>query len=440
MRDGSVSLRTATAVARHLDRVPGDVAADQLEGVLVDGLGDLLRVWAGAACLEPTAEQEAVFEARRAQLVAAVRTGLADCWSDPAGQLEPAFVLVAQVLTPVEAEAGLGVLVDALQPEAQADAAAEAEYRSRGLVLRKLRSGGWSLRAHLTDETGELLHRQLTARAVKHPAQQDPAPRDVPAAGQQQDEDVLGRVLDDEPVIEPPVEDRHDVDAVGAESQSPGAPAADSADDRFGDAGAGSPFDPTARGEQSTPLLSLDQRMHDALTRLLTDLLSAGRGSGDPPVAHLTITAPLGALHGRPGAPPGVLHTRQGDVPLSTGRLRRHACTGLLSAVLLDARGRPVGASGTHRHATARERRVLRATWGSTCAVDGCALPGTVPHHAEPWWKSRQTAVADLVPICEHHHHDVHDGHSVLRLRDDRLLDEWGWVTATRTQQQRWAS
>jgi hypothetical protein len=27
-----------------------------------------------------------------------------------------------------------------------------------------------------------------------------------------------------------------------------------------------------------------------------------------------------------------------------------------------------------------------------------------------------------------HHHHDVHDGHERLRLRDGRVLDEWGWV------------
>ncbi|MCW2606286.1 MAG: hypothetical protein JWO60_979, partial [Frankiales bacterium] len=71
--------------------------------------------------------------------------------------------------------------------------------------------------------------------------------------------------------------------------------------------------------------------------------------------------------------------------------------------------------------------------------VNGCTLPGTIPHHAEPFWKSRQTKLADLAPLCEHHHHDVHEGHKTLRLRDGRLLDEWGWVTDTRTAEQRWA-
>ena len=72
----------------------------------------------------------------------------------------------------------------------------------------------------------------------------------------------------------------------------------------------------------------------------------------------------------------------------------------------------------------------MRAAWGSRCAVNGCTLPGEVPHHAEPFWKARLTALKDLVPLCRHHHHDVHDGHQKLRLRDGRVIDEWGWVVA----------
>ena len=113
---------------------------------------------------------------------------------------------------------------------------------------------------------------------------------------------------------------------------------------------------------------------------------------------------------------------------MTPAQLRRSGCGSALSAVLLDARGRPVGASGTHRHANRRERRAMRAAWGSTCGVNGCTLPWEVPHHAEPWWKTLVTVLKDLVPLCTHHHHDVHDGHKVLRLRDGRLLDEWGWV------------
>jgi hypothetical protein len=80
-----------------------------------------------------------------------------------------------------------------------------------------------------------------------------------------------------------------------------------------------------------------------------------------------------------------------------------------------------------------RERRALRARWGPNCAVDGCHSTRTVPHHVVPWWLSQLTRLRDLVPLCAGCHHDLHEGHRTLRLRDRRLIDHHGWVTAERT-------
>jgi hypothetical protein len=63
------------------------------------------------------------------------------------------------------------------------------------------------------------------------------------------------------------------------------------------------------------------------------------------------------------------------------------------------------------------------------CAVNACAFPGPIPHHGPPFWLSGQTRQADLIPACEHHHQDVHEGHKTLRLRDGRLINEFGWVS-----------
>ncbi len=466
--DGQVSARTFGAVARELARVPVQVDPEQLSGVLIDGLGDVMRVWAGAACLDPTPEQEQMFDARREQLARVVRQGLTDTWSDAAGKLEPAFTLAATVLPPAEVVAGVKLLVDALQPEAQADDAAEQAYRARGLTLRKLRTGGWSLRAHLTDEVGQHLHDELVSRDPDSPAAKarvtrqqaapdadgvtveeilrpdaadqpgepgqpgEPSQHADPAAiswegtggeeGGDGDEGGEAERIDVARVRGTPTEET-DADASGRYDS-------DSADDtgRFGTAGAGVDPDPFGHPEESTPLVSRDQRAHDAFAQLLADLTTCTAGTGTPAPSHLTIIAGLDALEDRPGAPPGRLHTSRGDVLLTPGQLRRHVCGSLLSAVLTDARRRPVAASGDHRHATPRERRAMRAAWGSTCSVNGCALTGTVPHHAEPWWKTQQTVLKDLVPLCEHHHHDVHDGSKTLRLRDGRSISEWGWA------------
>ena len=36
----------------------------------------------------------------------------------------------------------------------------------------------------------------------------------------------------------------------------------------------------------------------------------------------------------------------------------------------------------------------------------------------------------DTVPVCEHCHHDLHEGHRTLLLRDQRLIDDHGLVQA----------
>lgn len=259
---GQVSVRTAGVVARELARVPAQVDAAQLQGVLLDGVGDLLSVWAGAACFDPTDVQEVEFEARRELLSAAVRVGLADTWCDTAGQLEPAFVLAATVLAPAELESGLRLLVDALQPAPDADALGEREHRSRGLSLRKLSGGGWSLRAHLTDEVGELLFQALRVREDGHPLQKARATR---AAAQH---DVFGadgepdvRADDDVSADSPDVSDP-DLDPEDAAVAGEGAPADSGSDavpdgSSWGAAGPGVPFATTGRAEEGTPLASV---------------------------------------------------------------------------------------------------------------------------------------------------------------------------------------
>jgi hypothetical protein len=146
-----------------------------------------------------------------------------------------------------------------------------------------------------------------------------------------------------------------------------------------------------------------------------------------PPGASVLVSCTVEALEGRAGVLPGTLATPAGPQTLSTSRLRRLACDGHLSAVLLDAAGQPVGASSSRRHANARQRRAITAAQGWLCAVNGCPRPWTVPHHVEPFWLSGRTVQRDLRGVCDGCHHDVHDGHRTLRLRDGRLIDELGW-------------
>jgi hypothetical protein len=179
------------------------------------------------------------------------------------------------------------------------------------------------------------------------------------------------------------------------------------------------PHDPLA-------LASTGKRRAQALGSLARDGRGCEGAGNDRPAADITIVVRDDTMTDCPGALPA----RMSDgTRLRLDTVRRLGCDGRIAAVVLDAYGRPVGASGTHRNATRRERRALEAQWGG-CAVNGCNQPfaRTRPHHVIPWWLSKITRLKDLAPVCEHHHHDIHEGGRTLRLRDARYICPTGWA------------
>ena len=148
-----------------------------------------------------------------------------------------------------------------------------------------------------------------------------------------------------------------------------------------------------------------------------------------PAAAQLSVAFTLGVLASIPGVLPAQLDTGHGPSNLSPAALRRIGCHATLAAVLLDAKGRAIGASGEHRDATDRERRALTAMWGHTCAVNSCGSSRVIPHHVLAWFLARRTTLRDLIPLCTGHHHALHDDARTLRLRDGRLINENGWTT-----------
>jgi hypothetical protein len=72
---------------------------------------------------------------------------------------------------------------------------------------------------------------------------------------------------------------------------------------------------------------------------------------------------------------------------------------------------RPVGLDHgrSRRHATTRQRRALRAMY-RTCAIPGCArhVAITEAHHIHYWEHGGHTDLANLLPLCRHHHDRLH--------------------------------
>ncbi len=435
---GDIAAATADTVASALDRLPDTVEEDQLLGVLRYGV---------PALLADRGVDPGVLGALADEALGAV--GL-----DPAQRLEPACVLLVRHLPPTTLAHELRMLLDALLPEELAEQTRQA-WLAQALHIRTLRGLGAEIRIRVDDALAQLTEDALmarlpddaTARAILAALDDGTGLSDLlagPIAAHRTrkrrtdaDADAADAVFDGDG------DDSPDAGAPGAvvagatadPSRRRRADAADAADadpDPFGTVGPGRRLEPapafTDPPVEGTPRLNLSQKLVAAFATLLADLTAVRPGSGTPQPVGLTVVTTLDALNGLPGALPAQLDTRRGSTPLSLEAVHRLGCGAVLTAVVLDAAGSPVGASGEHRHATPRERRALRARWGSRCAVNGCTHAGATPHHVEPWWKTHRTRLDDLAPICEHHHHDVHDGHRTLRLRDGRLIDDQGWA------------
>jgi hypothetical protein len=385
---GDLSGRAAGQLCGALEKVPTEVAEPVMVAVVTDGLPDLLRAHLGAdEDGEPPSDAAL---AVRADLASVQASALAASAVAPAARLEPCLLLLARHLPPGELHAATERLLDALLPE-QIPVPDDADFF---LLLTRVLDGAWDLRGLLDPETGELLARELERReAALKKAEKDsaaaeaggdgqPAPADGPI-GQEAWLNLFTRTITD--------------------------------------------HDPHASRPHWPP--TAGRRRHDALLQLLRDAAEHDAGAGKPVATALTIVCTLEALDGRLGALPGTLQTSGLPITLRPETIRRLGCDSELTAVLLDAAGRPVGASGTHRNATKRERAALRARWGPTCAIAGCTRTVTTPHHVVPWWIAKQTVLKDLIPICTPDHRDLHEDHRTLRLKDGRLIDELGWVT-----------
>jgi hypothetical protein len=75
------------------------------------------------------------------------------------------------------------------------------------------------------------------------------------------------------------------------------------------------------------------------------------------------------------------------------------------------------------RHASTRQRRALRAMY-RTCAIPGCArhVSITEAHHIHYWEHGGHTDLANLLPLCRHHHDRLHTERWRLTMGADRAI------------------
>jgi hypothetical protein len=108
--------------------------------------------------------------------------------------------------------------------------------------------------------------------------------------------------------------------------------------------------------------------------------------------------------------------------PVPVASARRFCCEAALTAVIVDADG-TVRKLAEQRLANRAQRRVLAAMY-ATCAHPNCtvAFSRCRIHHIVWFERGGATLIDNLLPVCEEHHHLVHEGGWNLTMSPDRTV------------------
>ncbi len=113
-------------------------------------------------------------------------------------------------------------------------------------------------------------------------------------------------------------------------------------------------------------------------------------------------------------------------VPVPVATVQRLCCEAILQAVIVRPDGTVDQTCEEHRTASREQRRMLAAMY-RTCAHPHCEVGFSRCriHHVTWFTRGGRTVLANLLPLCETHHHLVHEGGWNLTIDADRQVT---WV------------
>jgi len=180
-------------------------------------------------------------------------------------------------------------------------------------------------------------------------------------------------------------------------------------------------LDAAVAAERATPEVearTFDQLRADAFVTAVTAPRASGRRPAEVSVL-IDVDTLADGLHDHT-----ISETADGH-PLPPESVRRLACDAAIIPVVLGADGAVLDQGHGRRVATADQRRALRAMY-RTCGFPGCQVRfgDCEIHHVIAWIRQRgPTNMDNLLPLCNEHHHRVHEGGWHLALHPDR------WIT-----------
>ena len=156
--------------------------------------------------------------------------------------------------------------------------------------------------------------------------------------------------------------------------------------------------------------------------QLQVDALIAATSSDAPAqrrpevIAHVDLASVCGGRHA------DTLCELSDGTPIPVSTAQRFCCEATLAVATIDQHGEVLDLGRDHRTANRAQRRALRAMY-RTCAHPHCnvAFDHCRIHHIRFWINGGTSELDNLLPLCEQHHHLVHEGCWTLTMTDGRI-------------------
>ncbi len=168
--------------------------------------------------------------------------------------------------------------------------------------------------------------------------------------------------------------------------------------------------------------------------------LRTSDGNRNTPWSQLEVDAVIAAVHGGSGErvpeiivivddttrcnglhDDTICETSDGE-PLPVTTVQRLCCDAETAVAHIDANGELLALGRTQRTASRAQRRALRTMY-RTCAHPDCtvSIDECRVHHVRFWRHGGTSNIDNMIPLCEHHHHMVHEGGWTLTMTPDRV-------------------
>jgi hypothetical protein len=149
---------------------------------------------------------------------------------------------------------------------------------------------------------------------------------------------------------------------------------------------------------------SAEESKVDALVKICESYLARGDAARPAPARHHAV------VHVQLDRSGVTTAETEAGAPVPPATAERVLCDATVQGMLGDLH-HPIGVGRTTRTIPERLRRALRHRSGGACEWIGCTERRYVEaHHVRHWTHGGPTELSNLVQLCWHHHHLVHEG------------------------------